>query len=56
MDRFIWGRWELLICGVEVVDAVDAADAAEVMVTKRRFDMRVEIVTNNRRTRTRFSC
>ena len=53
MDRFIWGRWELLICSVEVVDAVDAA---EVMVTKRRFDMRVETVTNNRRTRTRFSC
>ena len=52
MDRFIWGRWELLICGVEVVDAVDAA---EVMVARRRLDVRVEIVTSNRRTRTRFS-
>src|SRR5579859_1478415 len=52
MDRFIWGRWEMLICGVEVVDAVDAA---EVMVARRRLDVRVEIVTSNRRTRTRFS-
>lgn len=54
MDRFIWGRWELLICGVEAVDVVDAA---EVMVARRRFDVRAEIVTSRRRrTRTRFSC
>jgi len=46
MDRFIWGRCELLICGAE---AVDAADAADVMVTRRRFDVRVEIVTSRKR-------
>lgn len=48
MDRFIWGRWELLTWAV---DAVDAVDAVEAIVARSRFDVMVEIVT---RTRKRF--